>query len=80
MDDFNAVIGEGQVNKIIGKHSLRTKIIRGERLINFCKQNIFLVTKTMFEVAKRRRYTWIAPGDTNFYQINILAKAVSRDK
>lgn len=26
----------------------------------------------MFEVPKRRRYTWVAPGDTNRYQIDYL--------
>jgi len=30
----------------------------------------------MLEVPKRRRYTWVAPGDTNRYQIDyILAKS-----
>jgi hypothetical protein len=56
MGDFNAVVGERQVNQIIGKHGLGTRNIRGERLINFRKQNNFLVTNTMFEVPKIRRY------------------------
>jgi len=72
MGDFNAVDGEGQDNQIIGKYGLGTRNIRRERLVNFCKQNNFLVTNTMFEVPKRRRYTWVAPGDTNRYQIDYL--------
>ncbi|KAL4142182.1 hypothetical protein QTP88_004691 [Uroleucon formosanum] len=72
MGDFNAVAGEGQDNQIIGKYGLGTRNIRGERLVNFCKQNNFLVTNTMFEVPKRRRYTWVAPGDTNRYQLYYL--------
>lgn len=30
----------------------------------------------MFEVPKRRRYTWVAPRDTNHYQIDyVLARS-----
>lgn len=72
MGDINAVVGEGQDNQIIGKYGLRTRNSRGERLVNFCNQNNFLVTDTMVEVPKRRRYTWVAPGDTNRYQIDYL--------
>ncbi|XP_025414188.1 craniofacial development protein 2-like [Sipha flava] len=76
MGDFNAVVGEGQDNQIIGKYGLGTRNSRGERLVNFCKQNNFLVTNTMFEVPKRRHYTWVAPGDSNRYQIdNLLIKS-----
>jgi hypothetical protein len=70
--DFNAVVGEGKDNQIIGKHGLGTRNIRGERLVNFCKQNNFLITNTMFEVPKRRRFTWVASGDINRYQINYV--------
>lgn len=76
MGNFNAVVGVGKDNQMIGKHGLGTRNIRGERLVNFCKQNNLLVSNTMFEVPKRRRYTWIAPWDTNRYQIDyILAKS-----
>ncbi|XP_050424191.1 craniofacial development protein 2-like [Adelges cooleyi] len=76
MSDFNAGKGEGQDNQIVGKHGLGRRNIRGERLVNFCKQNNFLVTNTMFEVPKIRRYTWVAPGDTNRYQMDyVLAKS-----
>lgn len=34
----------------------------------------------MFEVPKRRRYTWVAPGDTNCYQIDYILLAKSRFK
>ncbi|XP_008184879.1 craniofacial development protein 2-like [Acyrthosiphon pisum] len=76
MGDFNAVVGEGQDNQIIGKHGLGTRNNRGERLVNFCKQSNFLITNTMFEVPKRRRHTWVAPGVTNRYQIDyVLARS-----
>lgn len=72
LDDFNAVVGERLDNQMIGKHGIGTRNNRGEILVNFCKQNNFLVADTMFEVPKRRRYTWIVPGDTNRYQIDCI--------
>lgn len=41
----------------------------------------FLVTNTIFEVSKRRCYTWITLGDTNCYQIDyILAKRLFKNQ
>lgn len=72
MGNFNAVVGEGLGNQIIGKYGLGTRNILNEKLVYFCKQNIFLFVNTMFEILKRRMYTWVAPGDTNRYQIDYL--------
>lgn len=41
MGNFNAVVGERLGNQIIGKYGLGTRNILDEKLVNFCKQNIF---------------------------------------
>ena len=57
MGDWNAVVGEGREGKEIGKHGLGSRNERGEKLVEFCKRNKFMVTNTWFKKQKPRRYT-----------------------
>ena len=72
MGDWNAVVGEGREGKEIGEHGLGTRNERGETLVEFCKRNKFMVTNTWFKKPKRRRYTWIRPGDTGRFQLDYI--------
>lgn len=75
MGDFNAVVGEGSDDKVIGKYGLGKRNERGQRMSEFCKKNQLVVTNTWFKQEERRRYTWKKPGDTGRYQIDyILAR------
>uniref|UniRef100_A0A2S2PFK6 Craniofacial development protein 2 n=1 Tax=Schizaphis graminum TaxID=13262 RepID=A0A2S2PFK6_SCHGA len=71
-EDFNAVVGNVADSDVIGKYGLGTRNERGSRLVNFCKQNSFVITNIFFEVPLRRRYTWTAPGDTARYQLDYI--------
>lgn len=62
MGDFNEIIGEDYFDRGSGKFGLGSRNERGERLIDFCNQYNLVAQNTMFEVLKRRRYTWISPG------------------
>ena len=51
---------------------LGTRNERGEKLVEFCKRNKFVVTNTRFKKQKRRRYTWTRPGDTGRFQLDYI--------
>ena len=42
MEDFNAVVGEGTEDRVVGKFGLGKRNDRGERLIAFCKNTKIL--------------------------------------
>src|SRR6476619_2787525 len=72
MEDFNAVVGEGKEDRVVGKFGLGKTNDRGERLIEFCNSQNLVITNTWFEQEKRRRYTWKSPGDLRRYQIDYI--------
>ena len=63
MGDFNAVVGEGRDESVVGKFGLGTRNERGNMLVEFCKRKKLVVANTWFEHNYRRRYTWRKPGD-----------------
>ena len=72
LGDWNAVVGEGQDEKEVGKFGLGKRNDRGEKLVEFCRQKKLMITNTWFNHVKRRRYTWKKPGDTGRYQIDYI--------
>ncbi|KAI5755057.1 hypothetical protein M8J77_013699 [Diaphorina citri] len=82
MGDFNGSVGEqNSTSNCIGKFGLGTQNDRGTRLLEFCEQLEFVISNTFFEVPKRRRYTWKAPGDMRRLQIDfILVKRKFRNQ
>ena len=72
MGDFNAVVGEDERKGVTGKYGLGKKNKRDEMLINFCERNDMLVTNSVFQHHKRRRYTWKMPGGGARYQIDYI--------
>lgn len=64
MGDFNAKIGEGEQEDIIGKYGLGIRNERGDMLASFCVEKQLVITNTIFKLPKRRLYTWKSPADT----------------
>ncbi|CAG9837494.1 unnamed protein product [Diabrotica balteata] len=63
MGDFNAKVGRGKVNEIVGNFGLGERNDRGDRLICFCQEYNLLLSNTLFKLPKRRLYTWKSPAD-----------------
>lgn len=61
MGDFNAKIGEGEVENVVGKYGLGQRNPRGDTLVQFCQEENLVVTNTWFQLPSRRLYTWQSP-------------------
>ena len=72
MGDMNAKVGSISHRNIVGNFGLGDKNDRGERLIQFCKQNQLIITNTWFQQLPQKFYTWKGPGDTTRNQINYI--------
>ena len=62
MGDFNAKVGSGREENIIGPYGLGTRNENGDRLVNFCKKHNLFVTNTWFQQKSTAKHTWISPG------------------
>jgi len=60
--DFNAEVGKTAASEANGCLRLEERNERGERLVQFCREQRYVITNTMFEHHKRRLVTWISPG------------------
>lgn len=64
MGDFNAKIGEGQLQDVVGQFGLGVRNDRGDRLVQFCQEESMVVMNTFFKLPPRRLYTWKSPADS----------------
>src|SRR6476661_4578261 len=55
MGDFNAVVGEGKEDRVVGKFGLGKINDRGERSIEFCSSQHLVITNTWFEQEKKKK-------------------------
>lgn len=72
MGDWNSVVGDSNVDNVVGKFGYGRRNERGERLIEFCKEYGFWISNTWFKQHKRRLYTWKGPGDRIRCQIDYI--------
>ena len=54
--DWNAKVGSQETPGVTGKFGLRVQMKKGQRLTEFCQENV--ITNTFFQQCKRRLYTW----------------------
>ena len=56
--DWNAKVGSQEIPGITGKFGLGIRNEAGQRLIEFCQENILVIANTLVQQHKRRLYTW----------------------
>ena len=56
--DWNARVGSQETPGVTGKFGLGVQNEAGQRLIEFCQDNVLVIANTLFQQHKRRLYTW----------------------
>ena len=72
LGDFNAKIGKGAYQDLIGPHGLGKRNSRGDRLQCFCLEKDLIIANTYYQHPNRLLYTWKSPGDVIRNQIDYI--------
>ena len=56
--DLNAKVGSQEIPGVTGKFDLGVQNEAGQRLIEFCQENVLVTANTLSQQHKRRLYTW----------------------
>ena len=59
--DWNAKVGSQETPGVTGKFGLEVQNKAGQRLTEFCQENILVIANTLFQQHKRRLYTQTSP-------------------
>ena len=59
--DWNAKVGSQETPGVPGKFGLRIWNEAGQRLTEFCQENVLVIANTLFQKHKRTLYTWTSP-------------------
>ena len=59
--DWNAKVGSQEIPGVTGKFGLGIQNEAGQRLIDFCQENVLVIANALFQQHKRRLYTWTLP-------------------
>ena len=70
MGDWNAKIGCGVEQPMVGGYGLGSRNERGDLLVDWCHENSMVVTNTWFKNHPRRLYTWRSPDDLTTKQMS----------
>ncbi|KAK2713277.1 hypothetical protein QYM36_009223 [Artemia franciscana] len=72
--DLNAIIGHSNdgLEDVMGKFGHGRQNHRGEMLIDFCRDNEFFITNTMFRHRERRKVTWRSPDGRTANMIDYI--------
>ena len=61
IQDWNVKVGSQETPGVTGKFGLGIRNEAGQRLIEFCQENVLVIANTRFQQHKRRLYTWTSP-------------------
>ena len=63
--NWNAKIGSQEIPEITGKFGLGVQNEAGQKLTEFCQENVPVIANTLFQQHKRQLYTWTSPDGQN---------------
>ena len=72
MGDWNAKVGSQETPGVTGKFGLGIWNESGQRLIEFCQENVLVIANTLFQQHNRRLDTWTSPDGQQQYQIDYI--------
>ena len=70
--DWNANVGSQETPGETGKFGLGVQNEAGQRLTEFCQENILVIANILFQEHKRRLYTWTSPDGQQQNQIDYI--------
>ena len=70
--DWNAKVGSQETPGVTGKFGLGVQNETGQRLTEFCQENVLIMANTFFQQHKRRLYTWTSPDGHYQNQIDYI--------
>ena len=70
--DWNAKVRCQETPGVTGKFGLEVQNETGQRLIEFCHENVLVIANTLFQQHKRRLYTWTSPDGQHQNQIDYI--------
>ena len=70
--DWNAKVGIQETPGVTGKFGLGVWNESGQRLIEFCQENILVIGSTLFQQHKRKLYTWTSQDGQHQNQIDYI--------
>ena len=68
--DWNAKVGSQDVPGVTGKCGLGEQNEAGQRLTQFCQENMLVIANTLFQQHKRQLYTWTSLDGQYWNQID----------
>ena len=70
--DWNAKVGSQETPGVTGKFGVGMRNEAGQRLIEFCQENVLVIPNTLYQKHKRRLYTWTSPDGQHQNQIDYV--------
>ena len=70
--DWNAKVGSQETPGVTGTFGLGIRNEAGQRLIEFCQENVLVIANTLFQQHKRRLYTWTSPDGQHRNQTDYI--------
>ena len=72
MGDLNTKVGQGRFEDMVGPHGLGERNERGDKWIEWCKENDQIILNTWFQHHPRRLWTWKSPAGNVKNQIDYV--------
>ena len=70
LNSGGAELESQELPRVIGKYGLGVQNEAGQRLTEFCQENILVIADTLFQQLKRLLYTWTSSDGQQQNQID----------